>query len=84
MSVRLDDIIRYLNEQEHSLSHTLTPNLERPAKSVYIRRCSALMKSSGTFGDAELLEALADVERASRPFSFATHENVIRHPAAWK
>ena len=68
MSVRLDDIIRYLNEQEHSLSHMLMPNLGRSAKSVGIRRHSTWVKSSGTFADAEFQETLADVERAGRPF----------------
>ena len=48
-----------MNEQEYSLSYALTPNLGRSAKSVGIKRYSALMKSSGTFGDAELQEALA-------------------------
>ena len=81
MSVRLDDIIRYLNEQEHSLSHMLMPNLGRSAKSVGIRRHSVWVKSSGTFADAEFQETLADVERASRPFSVDKHMPILPRPA---
>ena len=54
-----------MNEQENSLSYALTPNLGRSAKSVGIKRYSALMKSSGTFGDAELQEALASETKVS-------------------
>ena len=63
ISVRLDDIIRHVNEQGYSLSYVLTPNLGRSAKSVGIKRYSSLMKSSGTFGNAELQEALAAARR---------------------
>ena len=48
-----------MNEQENTLSYELTPNFGRPAKSVTVIRYSAQMKSTGTFGDAELQEALA-------------------------
>ena len=41
------------------LLYSLTSNLASSAKSVGVRRYSALMKSSGTFGDDELQEALA-------------------------
>ena len=48
-----------LNEKESVLLYALTPNLGRSAKSVTVKRYSAQMKSTGTFGDAELQEALA-------------------------
>ena len=57
-----------MNEQEYSLSYALTPNLGRSAKSVGVKRYSALMKSSGTFGDAELQEALAKESGAKIEF----------------
>ena len=58
-SARLYDRMRLMNEQENTLSYALTPNLGRSAKSVTVKRYSAQMKSTGTFGDAELQEALA-------------------------
>ena len=58
-AVRLYGSMRLMNEQENTLSYALTPNLGRPAKSVGVGRYSAQMKSTGTFGDAELQEALA-------------------------
>ena len=48
-----------MNEASKPLLYVLTPNLGRPAGSVGVKRYSALMKSSGTFGDADLQEALA-------------------------
>ena len=43
----------------------MTPNLGRSAKSVAVKRYSAQMKSTGTFGDAELQEALASESKIS-------------------
>ena len=52
------------------LLYALTPNLSRLAKSVAVKRDSALMKSSGTLGDAELQEAVAQVEKKTvSPYS---------------
>ena len=62
-AVRLCGTMRLINEQENSLSYALTPNLGRPAKSVTVKRYSAQMKSTGTFGDAELQESLASESR---------------------
>ena len=58
-SGRLDDRLCRMNEQESTLLCSSTSNLARSAKSVGDRRYSALMKSSGTFGDDELQEALS-------------------------
>lgn len=55
----------HMSEKNKPLLYALTPNLGRSAKSVGVKRYSALMKSSGTFGDAELQEALADETRVS-------------------
>ena len=55
-------------EQENTLSYALTPNLGRSAKSVAVKRYSAQMKSTGTFGDAELQEALATASGAKVEF----------------
>ena len=52
-----------MSEQENTLSYALTPNLGRSAKSVAVKRYLAQMKSTGTFGDAELQEALASSKR---------------------
>ena len=52
-----------MSEQGNTLSYALTPNLGRSAKSVAVKRYSAQMKSMGTFGDAELQEALASSKR---------------------
>ena len=57
-----------MNEQEYSLSYALTPNLGRSSKSVGVKRYSAQMKSSGTFGDAELQEAIAKESGAKIEF----------------
>ena len=57
-----------MNEQEYSLSYALTPNLGRLSKSVGVKHYSAQMKSSGTFGDAELQEALAKESGAKIEF----------------
>ena len=57
-----------MNEQDNALSYVLTPNLGRPAKSVGVGRYSAQMKSTGTFGDAELQEALATASGAKVEF----------------
>ena len=54
-----------MNENESALLYALTPNLGRPAKSVGVGRYSAQMKSTGTFGDAELQEALASESKVS-------------------
>ena len=57
-----------MNEQDNALSYVLTPNLGRPAKSVGVGRYSAQMKSTGTFGDEELQEALATASGAKVEF----------------
>ena len=57
-----------MNDQENSLLFALTPNLGRSAKSVAVKRYSAQMKSTGTFGDAELQEALATASGAKVEF----------------
>ena len=67
-SVRLDDIICHMDKEEYSLSYALTPNLGRLSKSVGVKHYSAQMKSSGTFGDAELQEALAKESGAKIEF----------------
>ena len=67
-SVRLNDRMCHMNEQNHALSYTLTPNMGRPAKSVGVGRYSAQMKSTGTFGDGELQEALAAASGAKVEF----------------
>ena len=54
-----------MSEQLNTLSYALTPNLGRSAKSVAVKRYSAQMKSTGTFGDAELQEALASESKVS-------------------
>ena len=54
-----------MSEQGNTLSYALTPNLGRPAKSVAVKRYSAQMKSTGTFGDVELQEALASESKVS-------------------
>ena len=54
-----------MSEQGNTLSYALTPNLGRSAKSVAVKRYSAQMKSTGTFGDAELQEALASESKVS-------------------
>ena len=48
-----------MNEREDTLLYSLTSNLDRSTRSVGVTRYSASMKSSGTFGDEELQEALA-------------------------
>ena len=68
--VRLNATIRRMNENQNALLYALTPNLGRPAKSVGVGRYSAQMKSSGTFGDAELQEALAAASGAKAFLSF--------------
>ena len=55
-SARLDDTLLHMSEQGNTLLYVLTPNLERSAKSVAVKRYSAQMKSAGTFCDAELQE----------------------------
>ena len=57
-----------MNDQENSLLYALTPNLGRSAKSVAVKRYSAQMKSTGTFGDEELQEALATASGAKVEF----------------
>ena len=57
-----------MSEHENTLWYALTPNLGRSAKSVAIQRYSAQMKSTGTFGDAELQEALAAASGAKVEF----------------
>ena len=57
-----------MSEQGNTLSYALTPNLGRSAKSVAVKRYSAQMKSTGTFGDAELQEALAAASGAKVEF----------------
>ena len=64
-SAWLDDTLLRMSEQGNTLSYALTPNLGRSAKSVAVKRYSAQMKSTGTFGDTELQEALASESRAS-------------------
>ena len=64
-SDRLDDTLLHMSEQGNTLSYALTPNLGRSAKSVAVKRYSAQMKSTGTFGDAELQEALASESKVS-------------------
>ena len=54
-----------MSEQGNTLSYALTPNLGRSAKSVAVKRYSAQMKSTGTFGDVELQEALASESKVS-------------------
>ena len=48
-----------MNEQGNTLLHALTSNLGWPAKSVAVKRCSAQMRSTGTFGDAKLQEEVS-------------------------
>ena len=55
-SPRFDDTLLHMSEQGNTLLYVLTPNLERSAKSVAVKRYSAQMKSTGTFCDAELQE----------------------------
>ncbi len=57
-----------MNEQDNALLYTLTPNLGRSANLVGVGRYSAQMKSTGTFGDAELQEALATASGAKVEF----------------
>ncbi len=57
-----------MNEQDNALSYTLTPNLGRAANLVGVGRYSAQMKSTGSFGDAELQEALATASGAKVEF----------------
>ena len=57
-----------MSEHENTLWYALTPNLGRSAKSVAVKRYSAQMKSTGTFGDAELQEALAAASGAKVEF----------------
>lgn len=64
-STRLDDTLLHMSEQGNTLSYALTPNLGRSAKSVAVKRYSAQMKSTGSFGDAELQEALASESKVS-------------------
>ena len=64
-SIRLDGTLHHMSEQGSTLSYALTPNLGRSAKSVAVKRYSAQMKSTGTFGDAELQEALASESKVS-------------------
>lgn len=54
-----------MSEQGNALSYALTPNLGRLSKSVAVKRYSAQMKSTGTFGDAELQEALSSESKVS-------------------
>ena len=54
-----------MDKQENSLSYALTSSLGRSPKSVGVGRYSAQMKSTGTFGDAELQEALASESKVS-------------------
>lgn len=58
----------YMNEQEKSLEYSLVPSFGRSAKSVGVGRYSAQMKSSGTFGDAELQETMASESKMSVDF----------------
>ena len=64
-SARLDGTLLHMSEQGNTLSYALTPNLGRSAKSVAVKRYSAQMKSTGTFGDEELQEALASESKVS-------------------
>ena len=57
-----------MSEHGNTLLYALTPNLGRSAKSATVRRYSAQMKSTGTFGDAELQEALAAAAGAKVEF----------------
>ena len=66
-SVKLSATIHRVNENESALLYALTPNLGRSAKSVGVGRYSAQMKSTGTFGDAELQAALATASEAKVP-----------------
>ena len=66
--LRLSVIISLMSKQNDVLQYALTPNLGRPAKSVGVGKYSAQMKSSGTFGDAELQEALAKESGAKAEF----------------
>ena len=52
-------------KRQSTLLYALTPNLGRSGKSVAVKRYSAQMKSTGTFGDAELQEALANESKVS-------------------
>ena len=57
-----------MNESHDMLLYSLTPNLGRSSRTALVRRYSAQMKSSGTFGDAELQEALAAASGAKVEF----------------
>ena len=52
--------MRLMSEHENTLSYALTPNLGSLAKSVGVGRYSAQMKSTGTFGDEEFVEATGE------------------------
>ena len=54
-----------MNESHDTLLYTLTSNLGRSSQTALVKRYSAQMKSSGTFGDAELQEALAAASGAT-------------------
>ena len=74
---RLDDRMGRLNEQEDALLYSLTSNLARSAKSVGAKRYSASMKSSGTFGDDELQEALA--KESGAKIEYIRYLEELRH-----
>lgn len=54
-----------MSEQGNTLLYALTAHLGRSPKSVGVGRYSAQMKSTGTFGDAELQEALSSETKVS-------------------
>ena len=54
VSARLENTQPYLSEQENTPLFALMPNLMRSANSVGVRRYSAWMKRTGTFGNAAL------------------------------
>ena len=59
-----------MNESHDMLLYLLTPNLGRSSRTALVRRYSAQMKGIGTFGDAELQEALAAASGAKAFLSF--------------
>ena len=66
VSARLENAQPHLSECENTPLYALTSRLWRSANSVAVKLYSAQMKSSSTFGDAELQGAMSRTPVADR------------------
>ena len=66
--VNLNDIINGMESEQTTLRYSLGEGLKGRKDSVSVRRYIAHMKSEGSFGDADLWEAMAKGNKVQTPF----------------